>query len=169
MSQHLEESVITAAVAGLELDPGAREHLETCVHCRSRAAAMRRLIESRRGQMLIREPDWQAQRAAILGRLHSSAPRPARQAEGLVSIRAQRRWLRPLLAAAAVLMAATGLLVVNQPWQPVTSQAEVPVEQILAEVDAMLASETLPGFEALDSIVPNIEEIEAHYHQNGAS
>ena len=64
----------------------------------------------------------------------------------------RRLWTRPLLAVAAVLVAAIGLRALWAP-APVVDPgvvSELPVEQILAEVDAMLADDSIPGLELLD-------------------
>ena len=51
------------------------------------------------------------------------------------------------------------------PAPPVDSGVvpELPVEQILAEVDAVLADDTIPGFELID---PGLDE---EFYENGAS
>ena len=155
MKTHLDEQQISAVVAGLEIDPAAEEHLRACLSCRGEVSAMRELIAARRQDLETEEPDWERQRQEILSRLPSelSAP-PARR----------RRWHRPLLAAAAVLLAAIGLrtLWTPPPADPVVG-SELPVEQILAEVDAILADETIPGFELID---PGLDDV---IFENGAS
>jgi len=63
-----------------------------------------------------------------------------------------RQWARPLLAIAAVLVVAIGLRALWTPT-PVADPgvvSELPVEQILAEVDAMLADDSIPGLELID-------------------
>ena len=96
------------------------------------------------------------QRQEILLRLPSAPTgQPARR----------RVWTRPLLAVAAVLVAAIGLRAL---WTPAPTadpvgDTELPVEQILAEVDAMLADDSIPGFEFID---PGIDE---EIFENGAS
>jgi hypothetical protein len=77
----------------------------------------------------------------------------------------RRAWSRPLLAVAAVILAAVGLRAL---WAPAPAldpsiSAEIPVEQILAEVDALLADETIPGFELIDP------EIDHEFFENGTS
>ena len=75
--------------------------------------------------------------------------------------------MRPLLAAAAVLLMVIGLRVLWVPGTPVEPQAngEIAVEEILAEVDAVLANDDLPGFESIDPGVSDLESI----LENGAS
>jgi hypothetical protein len=70
-----------------------------------------------------------------------------------------------LLAVAAVVIAAIGLRAL---WLPTSSvepviDSELPVEQILAEVDAMLADDAIPGFELVD---PGLEDA---IYENGTS
>lgn len=156
MSGHLRDHEVSAAVAGLELGAAAQQHLAGCLSCRRLVAEMTELIEVRRRVVEAEAPDWEAQRAAIMGRLGGSAADSPRR----------RRWLRPLLAAAAVLLAA-GIGLHRLPpggGEP----AEIPLESILAEVDATLAADTVPGFEGLDPIVPDMDEIREHF-SNGAS
>ena len=155
MSMHLEEHEITSAVAGLELEPAAWEHLAACLSCRQRVASMRELIEARRLRLEAGAPDWERQRQEVLSRLPSAlAAGPERR----------RWWSRPLLAVAAVLVAAIGLKVLwtPPPNDPVAG-SELPVEQILAEVDAMLADDSIPGFELID------QGLDDAIYENGAS
>mgnify|MGYP001813987154 FL=1 len=156
MKNHLEEHEITAAVAGLELEDAAAGHLGACLSCRQRVSAMGELIDGRRQDLEAEAPDWDRQRQEILMRLPSvPAAQPARR----------RVWTRPLLAVAAVLVAVIGLRAL---WAPAPSvdpgnDSELPVEQILAEVDAMLADDSIPGFERID---PGLEE---ELSENGTS
>jgi anti-sigma factor RsiW len=142
MKSHLEEHEITAAVAGLEIEAMAEEHLGSCVSCRQQVSAMRSVIDARRRDLEAEAPDWERQRQEIMLRLPGTPmARPRR-----------RRWTRPLLAVAAVLVAAIGLRALWAP-APVVDPgvaSELPVEQILAEVDAMLADDSIPGFELID-------------------
>jgi hypothetical protein len=64
-----------------------------------------------------------------------------------------------------VLVAAAGLRALWSPTPPVDpmSDAELPVEQILAEVDALLADDSIPGFELID------QGLEDAIYENGAS
>jgi len=142
MKSHLEEHEITAAVAGLELEAAAEEHLGSCVSCRRQVFAMREVIDARLEDLEAEAPDWERQRQEIMLQLPATPmARPKR-----------RLWTRPLLAVAAVLVAAIGLRALWEP-APVVDPgvvSELPVEQILAEVDAMLADDSIPGFELLD-------------------
>ena len=143
MKTHLEEHEITAAVAGLELEAAAEEHLGSCVSCRRQVTDMQGVIDARRGTLEAEAPDWERQRQEIMLQLPATPlARPLRR----------RSWTRPLLAVAAVLLAAIGLRALWAP-APVVDPgviSEVPVEQILAEVDAMLADDSIPGFELID-------------------
>ena len=156
MSTHLDESQITAAVAGLELEPAATEHLGSCLSCRQQVTAMRDLIDGRRQELEAEGPDWDRQRQQIM--LQLPPPTVGRTPR-------RRVWSRPLLAVAAVIVAAVGLRAL---WTPApaadpTLPGEIPVEQILAEVDALLADETIPGFELIDP------EINEEFFENGTS
>lgn len=158
MNTHLDEQHITAAIAGLELEPGVREHLATCLSCRQQVAAFTDLIDARGEQMAAEMPDWDRQRAEILLRLPAiPAGRSAKS----------RRWLRPLIAAAAVVIVVVGLELL---WSPTPTgdpvvELEVPIEQILADVDAVLSDDSLPGFESID---PGFDDLESIFG-NGAS
>ena len=143
MKSHLEEHEITAAVAGLELEAVAAVHLSSCLSCRQQVATFREVIDARRQDLEAETPDWERQRREIMAQLPPvPTVRPMRR----------RTWTRPLLAIAAVLVAAIGLRAL---WAPAPAvdpgvDYEVPVEQILAEVDAMLADDSIPGFELID-------------------
>ena len=102
---------------------------------------MRELIDARRESLEAGVPNWDQQRQEVLLRLSSASTAGERY----------RRWVRPLLAIAAILVAAIGLRVL---WTPPpadrATNAEIPVEQILAEVDAVLADDSIPGFELIE-------------------
>ena len=111
--------------------------------CRQQVATFRKTIDARRQDLEAVTPDWEQQRREIMVQL---PPVP--------TVRPMRRspWTRPLLAIAAVLVAAIGLRAL---WAPAPTSdlgvvSELPVEQILAEVDAMLADDSIPGFELID-------------------
>jgi predicted anti-sigma-YlaC factor YlaD len=155
MKSHLEEHEITAAVAGLELEAAAEEHLGSCVSCRRQVSAMRDVIDARLEDLEAKAPDWEWQRQEIMLQLPATAmARPRR-----------RRWARPLLAVAAVLVAAIGLRALWAPAPVVDTgvASELPVEQILAEVDAVLADDSIPGFEFID------QGMDDAIFENGAS
>ena len=149
MTSHLDEREISAAVAGLELAGPAAEHLESCLECRRRVAGTAQRISRRRAEQTNGEPDWEVARAAVLARL------PGVESERAASRRL--RWWRPLAAAAAVvaIAVAVGLLAPGRVADKETS-TEIPVEEILAEVDALLADDSIPGFELID---PGLETL----------
>ncbi len=157
MNRHLDDIQIADAIAGAELDEAATSHLGSCLDCRRRTTAMQELIGIRRRQMALGEPDWEAQRAAILHRL----PEAQTARSGRLNT-----WLRPLLAAAAALIvvAVMGLLRPGR-IEIVSNGDEISVEEILAEVDELLADDSIPGFEVID---PGMEELEG-YLSAGAS
>ena len=149
MNSHLDEREISAAVAGLSLADGSGEHLESCLECRRRIADLALLIGRRRAEQATGEPDWEAARAAVLARL--PAVEDAR-------FEARRlRWWRPLLAAAAVIVAAAAVVLLAPDRVAVDpNEGGIPVEEILAEVDAVLADDSIPGFELID---PGLETL----------
>jgi anti-sigma factor RsiW len=156
MKTHLEENELTAAVAGLDLEATTEEHLGSCVSCRRQVSDMRELVEARRSGLEAEAPDWERQRQKIMMRLPSMPT--ARPRRG-------RLWARPLLAVAALLVVAIGLRALWAP-APVADPgvvSELPVEQILAEVDAMLADDSIPGLELID------QEMDDAIFENGAS
>jgi predicted anti-sigma-YlaC factor YlaD len=156
MKTHLEEHEITTAVAGLDLEVATEEHLGSCVSCRRQVSEMQDVFEARRESLAAEAPDWERQRQEIMLRLPSTP---------MARSRRRRVWTGPLLAVAAVLVAAIGLRALWTP-APVTDPgftAEMPVEQILAEVDAMLADDSIPGFEVID------QGMDDAIFENGAS
>jgi predicted anti-sigma-YlaC factor YlaD len=143
MNRHLDDQEIAAAVAGLELEAAQREHLGSCLSCRAAVMEMAELISSRKQQMLESAPDWRAQEAEILARLATTGmPRPI----------PRRRWLHPVMAMAATVLLAVGIVVFMPPTETVDSVTAggVPVEQVLAEVDALLADDSIPGLWPVD-------------------
>ncbi len=156
MKIHLDGHEITAAVSGLEIEPAADAHLASCLTCRQQVSSMRGLIDARRQGIEAEVPDWEQQRQEILLRLPSapSTGSPRR-----------RLRIRPLLAVAAVLLAAIGLRTLWTPAPPadIAAGADIQVEQILAEVDAILADDSIPGFEVIE---PGLDDA---VFKNGAS
>lgn len=154
MTRHLDRDQLDLAVAGLLTDPDALAHLEDCVTCRRTMTGFQEVIETRRAMMERETPDWGLQRQQILDRLPDH---PA-----LVPVAADRRWVRPLLAAAAtVLIAVGGGLVFHRsdPAPPATTRTEMNVEEILAETDSLLDAEGIPGFHILDDVTD--EDVDA--------
>ena len=143
MTNHLDEREISAAVAGRSLAGAAAAHLSSCFDCRRQVAELELLIGCRRAEQTSGEPDWEAARAAVLARLPEAGTqrRAARQL----------RWWRPLAAAAAVVAAAVAVgLLAPQRVAVDPGGSEMPVEEILAEVDAVLEDDSIPGFELID-------------------
>jgi AcrR family transcriptional regulator len=151
MNAHLDDLELAAAVAGLDLEPSVAEHLAVCATCRDRVAAMESLLERRRLARRADEPDWEAQRRAVLAGL----PTPRRLPIPRVGL-----WWRPLLAAAAVLALATTVALVRSRETAPPARPDLPVEQILADVDATLDRGGIPGFGPLGSLVPGVEGTE---------
>jgi len=151
MNRHLDDEQIAAAVAGDERPSDVGDHLGWCLECRQKVAAVEELIRLRRRSMVAGEPDWEAQREAVLGRLPQ--PQPVRREKS-------KTWLRPLLAAAAamIVVAVVGLMRPEQ-TEIASNGADIAVEEILAEVEELLADDSIPGFEVID---PGMEELEGY-------
>ena len=156
MTTPLRPEEIAAAIAGLEIDDEARKHIESCLLCRAEAAEFDQLMEVRRAEMAEEEPDWEAAKAELMARLPGE--------RDTVSTRGSR-WSRPVLALAAALVMAVGIgaLLPRGPAAPPVD--DVAVEEILAEMDELLADDSIPGFELID---PETDDLET-YFDNGAS
>jgi hypothetical protein len=145
MKDHLEDVEFAAALVGEKLAGKVAEHLEACVSCRRQLAGMRCWIEERRDRTERDAPDWQDQWERIAARL-----------DGVAASRPHRRWLRPAVAAAAVVAVAVGVGIMQLP-EGEDVRSELAVEEILAETDALLADDTIPGFEVID---PGLEGLQ---------
>ncbi len=156
MRSHLTSEEIAAVVAGLELEPAAAEHLESCVICRAETSDLEVLIGARRTEIATDEPDWDAQAQRVMDRL------PADTGAGRDH---RRKWLRPVLAVAAVVVLAVGVGVLRPDGPVEPPVGEPSVEEILAEMDALLSDDSIPGFEIID---PEMDDLET-YFDNGAS
>jgi anti-sigma factor RsiW len=157
MNRHLEDHEIDRVLRGENLDDSTEKHLESCLSCRREVEQLGELVEARRDRLASEMPDWDHQRREVMARLPSAVA--ARQ-------KARPRWLRPLLAAAAGVLVAVGLQTARAPAPPEAPvENEIQVEQILAEVDALLADDSLPGFEPID---PGVDDPESLF-DNGAS
>jgi len=157
MNTHLTDEDFTTVVAGQGFSSQAAEHLSSCVSCRQEVNELQRLIAARRQGMGAGAPEWQQQRGEVMARL-TDRPLPLRAPA--------RGRLRPLLAAAAVLMVAVGVGLLMSPRATTPpSMEDLAIEQILAEVDAVLADDSLPGFESIDLGVDDPE----CYFENGES
>ncbi len=151
MSRHLTETQISRLCAGLELPPSAAGHLDECAGCRRRMAVFAAAAAGRREEQAASEPDWAATRAAILTRLG--------EVPAVASVNRWRTVRRALLAAAAVLALGVGLAVLTARPAPPQRLTDRSVEQVFAEVNATLASDPVPGFEALDPLVPDTDDL----------
>jgi len=156
MTNHMTSKEVSAAVAGLELEARAREHLERCVVCRAKAAELEQLIKARREELHANEPDWGIQARQIMDRLPAAAGGDGR---------GRSLWLRPVLALAAVLVMAVGLGILRSAGPVETPAAEPTVEEILAEMDELLSNDSIPGFEIID---PEMDDLTTFF-DNGAS
>jgi predicted anti-sigma-YlaC factor YlaD len=152
MNRHLDEETLNALVAGLDVGDEAREHLQDCVFCRRRVDQVREPIESRRREIEAEAPDWDEHRGRIMADVLAATGQRLQPPA--------RLWMRSALALAACVVIAVTVGIFTQE-NPVVMQDEIPIEQILAEVDDLLASDDLPGFEALAEMVPNTEELAA--------
>jgi anti-sigma factor RsiW len=153
MRRHLDDEVMAAVLAGVELDGPERAHLESCVVCRRQLAGLRDLVAARQAELVGQEPDWDRQRSEVMDRLAGHERRSVR-----------RRWLRPAMVAAAAVVVGAALGVL-QLTDGSGSQRDLAVEEILAETEALLGDDTIPGFEVID---PGVEELE-QYLANGVS
>ncbi len=140
--KHLEDHEIAAALAGEPLESSSDEHLAGCLACRQQVTELEALISERRESLETEVPDWEEQRRAVLDRLGDP---PA-------AARSQSHWRRALLAAAAVVLLAIGVreLTVPQITTVPGVDNEIQIEKILAEVEAVLSDDSLPGFESID-------------------
>jgi anti-sigma factor RsiW len=158
MTRHLDDHEIAAAVAGLDLAPECEQHLGSCLECRRQLAATQQLIARRRQQLAAEEPDWEAARRTVLDRIDQQG------ADGGGPSRL-RPWRQLAAAAAAVAVAVVvGLLAPRQADRD-SGRTELAVDEILAEVDAVLDDDSIPGFEVID---PGLDALEG-YVANGAS
>jgi len=144
MNNHLDDWELSAALASVTLDQQTRDHLGSCIVCRRRLEAFRDTVGEHRRDLAAVAPDLQKQKEAILARLTT--------AEIATPMKRRARWVRPLLAAAAtaLLVIAGGLLQHgSDPTVIPTPRPDLPIEEILAQTEALLADDSIPGFEVL--------------------
>jgi len=146
MTTHLTDEELTLACCGEEIPPTAQRHLNSCLTCRRQVEALTRPASARRRSMEAEGPDWQAQKTAVIQTL---------MAQNGALRRRSNRWIRPSLAAAAVLAIA---VLAGQLQGPSglgslpTPQPELPVEQIFARTESLLADDSIPGLEVFDDV-----------------
>ncbi len=146
MNTHLDENELTTVAAGGTLSADRQAHLETCLKCRREVDRFLEAVEARKRALDLEEPDWNDQMDRVLGAI-------AEQEAPVVGIR--RRWVRPLLAAAAtvMLMVGTGVVVHRTGVGPQpTPVPDLRIDEILAETDSLLADDGIPGLEILDDV-----------------
>lgn len=156
MTNHLTAEELASVIAGDELGADRDRHLAGCVACRAEADELTRLVDDRRCELRVEQPDWESMTATVMAGLPSSLPEPGGS---------RPRWTRPLLAIAAAVVLAVGVsvMLLDRPVAPPAD--ELAVEEILAEMDALLSDDSIPGFELID---PESDELTA-YFDNGAS
>lgn len=150
MTIHLRPEEIDAAIAGLDLDDEAKQHLENCVLCRAEVAEFDELIEARQAELDDDEPDWNLQVGAIMDRL---------PVEGGSTGQYRSGWRRPVLAVAAVVVMAVGIGVLRWDRSIEPPVDEMAVDEILAEMDELLSDDSIPGFEIIDPRITDLSDI----------
>jgi len=146
MSRHLDEHELASAAAGIPLKPERLTHLEGCVSCRRSVKQFLDHVENRRRAMEEEEPDWDAHLAHVICSLPQVAAAP---------LAVRRRWLSPLLAAAATITIAVGagMFVHRSGPAPLPSpRPEIEIEEILAQAETLLAEDGIPDFDVLDNL-----------------
>jgi len=141
MTNHLDDDQIAAVLAGLELEPDVRAHLEGCVACRRVLAGPEETVAARRRAMLDEMPDFEAQRRAIMAKIGAPAvvgPRGHGARHTLLA-----------LAAAAVVAIGVAVLWPEDSGDRAHRGGDVPVATILEETEALLADDAIPGFEPI--------------------
>lgn len=147
MTTHLDDWQLSAFLASAELDRTMSEHLGSCMVCRRRLETFRQAVGEHRLALAEEAPDWQEQKQAILVRLDTTN----RSASG----RRPRRWLRPVLAAAATVVCVLGAALLQKTGDSTlvaTPRPELPIEEIFAQTEALLADDTIPGFGVFEHV-----------------
>jgi hypothetical protein len=141
---HLDDAAFERLLVGRPVSLEDRQHLDHCLACRRELEVVRHALSEEREELVHDKPDWNAQRRAILDRIPASSvipmPRPPRRA-------------RHLMAAAATLLVALGVGWLVRPGGEIAPQSAaepVPVEEILATTDTLLADDDIPGFGLID-------------------
>ena len=144
MRHHLDDAEFAAALVPDELEDDVAEHVAACAECRRQLADMRSFVALRRHEAAAGAPEWDRQRERVIVRV-----------AGADDARRRRRWLRAALAAAALVVAAVGVGVLQHRGDD--RVRDLAVEEILAETEALLADDSIPGFEAID---PGLEGLQ---------
>jgi hypothetical protein len=103
-------------------------------------------VENRRRAMEEEMPEWDTHLVQVLSGLPHTPAAP---------LAARRRWLNPLLAAAATITLAVGTSMVfhrSGPAPVPTPRPEIAIEEILAQAESLLAEDGIPDFDVLDNI-----------------
>ncbi len=146
MTRHLDDHELASATAGIPLEPERLAHLEGCISCRRSVKHFLDQVNERRRSISREAPDWDAQTKRILAGLPLTQVKP---------ISGRRRWLSPLLAAAATItiVVGTGLMVQRtRPASDPSPRPEIEIEEILAQTDSLLADEGIPGLDVFDDL-----------------
>ncbi|RLE27014.1 MAG: hypothetical protein DRJ65_04080 [Acidobacteria bacterium] len=146
MIRHLNDQELASATAGFPLAPEQQAHLEGCISCRRSVDHFLDQVNERRRSIGREAPDWDAQTKKIVDAL------PLTQ---VTHINSRRRWLTPLLAAAATITIVVGIGLIVQRTGPASissSRSEIEIEEILAQADSLLADEGIPGFDMFDDM-----------------
>ena len=146
MTRHLDDHELASATAGIPLEPERLAHLEGCISCRRSVNHFLDRINERRQSMGREAPDWDEHTKKVLAGLPSAQ---------VIPISARKRWLRPLLAAAATvtIVVGTGLIVQRTgPASGPSPRPEIEIEEILAQADSLLADEGIPGLDVFDNL-----------------
>jgi len=151
MNRHLESNEVDALICGEELDQARMEHLRNCISCRKEIESFRAIVDTAAVEMEAGMPEIETQIEAVLRRIA-----PIEDAEEPAARSLSRKGIRRalLLAAATLLLVLGGLRLrpgVRIAAQP-TPLPGLKIEEILSTTDALLADNSIPGFESLDSL-----------------
>jgi hypothetical protein len=141
---HLSDAAFERLLSGRPVSAEDQQHLDGCLVCRRELEAVSRSLAHHQRDLSEHEPDWEAQKAAIMDRLPTASVTP---------IRRTPHWNRRIMAAAATLFVAIGVgwmvRTGGDTTAPQTAGA-MPVEEILATADTLLADDDIPGFGLID-------------------
>ncbi len=149
MNKHWTDQDLDLFLSGEELAGERMEHLQNCLSCRRRIDTFRRLVHDAAAELESELPEPEEQVDAILQRIASEGPRRARLGHSRLVLR------RSLLMAAATLLIVLGGLSLRPGGRAKlspTPRPELQIEEILSTADALLADNSIPGFEGLDGL-----------------